>query len=364
MSHGGCRCKGRGIGTITIMFCWAINLSQAHLLKSSNGERFYLEKRTFIVLASSKNVIFAMIKKVGLMDKIIQLDSPDRYCELYGLENYNPLVSVVELDRATCAVDGVTNFGFYALFLKHEKCGEMQYGMTTYDYNEGTIVSIGPGQVVRCQAPAGRRPRCTALLFDKKLVAGTSLGRKMSRYTFFSYKSNEALHMTDQERATVIDCLDKIRIESEQPTDHHSRDIIVMNIELLLEYCMRYYDRQFTTREITSRGVLERFEQLLEDYMHSGATQATGLPTVKYFADKICLSPNYFGDLIKKLTGKSAQDIILDKIVDLGKEMLLGTDKPVTDIAYDLGFQYAQHFSRFFKKKTGCTPLEYRNSKP
>jgi len=304
-----------------------------------------------------------MVIKETTMDKIITLDCPDRYCELYGLENYNPLVSVVELDKATSAVDGVTNFGFYAMFLKHQKCGEMQYGMTTYDYDEGTIVSIGPGQVVRCHTPEGKRPRCTALLFDRKLLHGTALGRKMSRYTFFSYTSNEALHMSDTERQTIMDCLEKIRQESEQDTDHHSRDIIVMTIELLLEYCMRFYDRQFTTRETTNRDILQRFEQGLDEYMSSQEVHRTGLPTVKYFADKACLSPNYFGDLIKKLTGRTPQEIILDRIVELGKEMLLGTEKPVNEIAYDLGFQYAQHFSRFFKKKAGCTPLEYRNSK-
>jgi len=296
------------------------------------------------------------------MDKIISLDCPDRYCELYGLESYNPLVSVVELDKATTPVDGVTNFGFYAMFLKHQKCGEMQYGMTTYDYDEGTIVSIGPGQVVRCHAPEGQRPRCTALLFDRQLVQGTPLGRKMSRYTFFNYTSNEALHMSEQERLTVMDCMEKIRQESENDTDHHSRDIIVMTIELLLEYCMRFYDRQFTTRAVTNRGILENFEQHLSEYMASKELHTTGLPTVKYFADKACLSPNYFGDLIKKLTGQTAQDIILDRIVEMGKEMLLGTEKPVNEIAYDLGFQYSQHFSRFFKKKTGCTPLEFRGA--
>ena len=304
-----------------------------------------------------------MVNKEGSMDKIVNLDCPDRYCELYGLENYNPLVSVVELQDATGLVDDVTNFGFYAMFLKHEKCGEMQYGMTKYDYDEGTIVSIGPGQVVRCHTPEGTRPRCTALLFDKKLVNGTPLGRKMSRYTFFSYKSNEALHMSDEERKIIIDCMDKIRIESNQDTDHHSRDIIVMTLELLLEYCMRFYDRQFTTRNIENKGILENFENNLNEYMQSNEVHTTGLPTVKYFADKACLSPNYFGDLIKKLTGKTAQDIILDRIVDLGKEMLVGTEKTVAEISYDLGFQYSQHFSRFFKKRAGCTPGEYRGQR-
>lgn len=304
-----------------------------------------------------------MVYKVDLMSKIIHLDCPDRYCELYGLESMNPQVAVVELDRAENAVSGTCNFGFYAMFLKHMKCGVMQYGMTTYDYAEGTIVSIGPGQVVRCETPEGKRPRCTALLFDKSLIQGTPLGRKMARYSFFSYQSNEALHMSDQEKQIIMDCMEKIRLESEQDTDHHSQDILVANIELLLEYCLRFYDRQFTSRAVTNRGILEDFENNIVAYMQRQDIAERGLPTVKYFADKACLSPNYFGDLIKKLTGKTAQDIILDHIVEAGKEMLLGTEKSVTEVAESLGFQYPQHFSRFFKRKTGCTPLEYRNAK-
>jgi len=303
-----------------------------------------------------------MVYKTDDMSKIIHLDCPDRYCELYGLESYNPLVAVVELDKAENAVNATVNFDFYAVFLKHIKCGVMQYGMTTYDYDEGTIVSIGPGQVVSCQAYEGKRPRCTALLFDKELVRGTALGRKMSRYSFFSYQSNEALHMSDQEKQTIMDCMEKIRVEAEEDVDLHSRDIILMNIELLLEYCLRFYDRQFTTREVANRGVLEQFEANLADYMQSEELHRNGLPTVKYFADRACLSPNYFGDLVKKLTGRTAQDIILGHIIELGKQMILGTDMTVNEISDALGFQYSQHFSRFFKKRTGQTPTEYRQS--
>jgi len=301
-----------------------------------------------------------MVKTVGNMDKILQIDSVEKYCELYGLDCPNELVSVVELSDAENLVHDVCNFGIYTMFLKHEKCGEMKYGMTTYDYAEGTIVSIGPGQVVSCNTPEGRRPRCTALLFSPKLIRGTSLGRQMQRYSFFSYTSNEALHMSDEEKNIVIDCMAKIKAEAADEIDVHSRSIVLKNIELLLEYCLRFYDRQFTTRETVNKGIIERFDALLFDYMNSGEQRRQGLPTVKYFADKICLSPNYFGDVVKRLTGRTAQEHILSRLIDMGKEMLIGTDKSVSDIAYDLGFQYPQHFSRFFKNKVGLTPKEFR----
>jgi len=302
-----------------------------------------------------------MISKEHRMDKILNLDTPERYCELYGLQCYNPQVCVVDLHDSEIRVDSVTNFGFYAMFLKLEKC-EISYGRTVYDNEDGTLVSIGPGQVCRCVAPEGQRPKCTALLFDKKLIQGTRLGKNIDKYSFFSYSSNEALHMSEDEMKIVLDCMEKIRIESENDTDGHSRDIIVMGIELLLEYCMRFYDRQFTSRAKLDKDILTRFESLLNEYFRDDNQSRYGLPTVKYFADKICLSPGYFGDLVKKMTGRTAQDIILDKIADLSKELLLGTDKSVSEVAYTLGFEYPQHFTRFFKKRTGQTPQDYRGA--
>jgi len=295
------------------------------------------------------------------MDKILSLDSPERYCDLYGLQCYNPLVCVVNLEDSQTRVDSMTEFGFYAMFLKIDKC-EITYGRTVYDNDDGTLVTIGPHQVCRCVAPEGQRPRCKALLFDRRLIEGTRLSRKMDSYTFFSYSANEALHMSAREMDTVTDCMEKIRTESENDTDSHSRDIIVMGIELLLEYCMRFYDRQFESREKLGGDVLEKFDSLLVEYFRDESVSRYGLPTVKYFADKVCLSPGYFGDLVKKFTGKSAQEFILDKMTSIAKDMLLGTDSSVADVAYAMGFEYPQHFSRFFKKRTGQTPLEYRGS--
>ena len=157
-----------------------------------------------------------------------------------------------------------------------------------------------------------------------------------------------------------MDCLRNIRIELNRPIDKLSKRLIARNIQLLLDYCMRFYERQFVTRSESNKDVLTKFEALLDDYFLEGKTQTIGLPTVKYFADKVFLSPNYFGDLIKKETGKTAQEYIQNKLIDTAKEMIMGTDKTVSQIAYDLGFQYSQHFNRVFKKNVGQTPNEYR----
>ena len=193
-------------------------------------------------------------------------------------------------------------------------------------------------------------------------VGSASLGREIRHYSFFSYSSNEALHLSDDEKMIFNDCLDKISMELAHPIDKHSKLLISKNIELLLDYCMRFYERQFITRSAVNKSVVIKFDELLDDYFHSGKTQSEGLPTVKYFADRICLSPNYFGDLIKKETGRTAQEYIQGRIMDAAKDMIIGTDKSVSEIAYSLGFQYPQHFSRVFKKHTGNTPNEYRHA--
>ena len=182
----------------------------------------------------------------------------------------------------------------------------------------------------------------------------------MKSYTFFSYAVNEALHLSDQEKEIVMDCLKKISIELEHAIDKHSKALIAMNIELLLNYCMRFYERQFITRSDANKDALTKFEQLLNEYFLSKLPMQEGLPSVKYFADKICLSSNYFGDMVKKETGKTPQEHIQDKVIEMAKEHIAETDETVSQIAYTLGFQYPQHLCRLFKKRVGCTPNEYR----
>lgn len=296
------------------------------------------------------------------MDKILNLDSVDLCNKLYGLETLNPLVSVIDLNKATSSVDLIRfNYGIYALYLKLEKACDIKYGRQTYDYQEGTIVCFAPGQTAETNPTTDKvQVNAHGILFHPDLLRGTSLGKNIKKYTFFSYEVNEALHLSEEERSIVMDCLKIIRMELEHGVDKHSKTLLVNHIELLLNYCMRFYERQFITRGKTNRDVLTRFENLLDEYFESTLAEQDGLPTVKYFADKLCLSSNYFGDMFKKETGKSPQEYIQEKVIELAKERISGTADTVSQIAYSLGFQYPQHFCRLFKKRVGYTPSEYR----
>lgn len=295
------------------------------------------------------------------MENVIQLDTVDKYNKLFGLETLHPLVSVVDLSEATVWPARVTfNYGVYALFLKDTKCGDIRYGKQTYDYQEGTITSFAPGQITETELPQDVKPKARGILFHPDLIKGTSLGQEIKTYSFFSYDSREALHLSDEEKRIFLTCLDTIKLELTHPIDKMSKRLIARNIQLMLDYCMRFYSRQFVTRAKSNRDVLTRFEALLDEYFQSDKPQTEGVPTVRYFADKVCLSPNYFGDLIKKETGKTAQEYVQNKLIDTAKEMIAGTDKTVSQIAYELGFQYSQHFNRIFKKNVGYTPNEYR----
>lgn len=295
------------------------------------------------------------------MEDLIKLDAVDQYNALFGLETLHPLVSIIDLSKATLFPTHLRiNYGVYALFLKDSKCGDIRYGRQVYDYQEGTVVCFAPGQVVTTDMEKGTKPAARGILFHPDLIRGTSLGREIKQYSFFSYDSTEALHLSEEEKEVILDCLDKIQMELEHSIDKHSKRLISKNIELLLDYCMRFYERQFTTRSNVNKDILVRFEEMIDEYFQGEQLQQEGLPTVKYFADKICLSPNYFGDLIKKETGKTAQEIIQNKIINQAKEWIVSTDKTVSQIAYELGFQYSQHFNRLFKKNTGFTPNEYR----
>ena len=295
------------------------------------------------------------------MNTIQKFDTIHQYNELLGQETLHPLVNVIDLAKSCRLRHGLHSFGFYTVFLKEIKCGNLRYGCNYYDYQEGTLVFLAPGQVIGVEDDGKvYQPQGMALVFHPDLLRGTTLGRTIKDYTFFSYQVNEALHLSEQERHIIIDCFRNIEEELHHTIDKHSQRLIVSNIELFLNYCVRFYDRQFITRENVNKDILTRFENLLNDYFYSEKPESSGLPTVKYCADQMHLSANYFGDLIKKETGTTASEHIQTKLIDIAKEKVVDTGKTISEIAYELGFQYPQHFSRLFKKVVGVTPNEYR----
>lgn len=296
-----------------------------------------------------------------MKDEVIILDMVKKFNDIFGLETLNPMISIIDLSKATKWPETLKiNYGVYAIYLKKTKCGDITYGLQSYDYNEGTIVCFAPGQVVTSYMRTDVHPEGYGVLFHPDFIHGTVLGKDIKKYSFFSYDVREALHLSEDERNIIIECFKNIEKELLHATDKHCHKIITANIGLMLDYCMRFYERQFETRKESNKDVIVQFEQLLEDYFESKAPLENGLPTVKYFAEKVFLSPNYFGDMISKQTGKTASEYIHCKVVNKAKEELLSTQKTMSEIAYGLGFQYPQHLSRMFKKEVGCTPNEYR----
>ena len=295
------------------------------------------------------------------MESMHRFETIQQYNDYMGVETLHPLISVINLSECTPMLHAKECFGFYAVFLKQAHCAAIHYGRGYYDYQEGAVLCIAPGQILG-MADNGEefQPKGWALLFHPDLIYGTSLSQSIKDYHFFSYEANEALHLSNQEREIFVDCVKKIMIELNRSIDKHTQKLIARNIELLLDYCNRFYDRQFITRSKINKDVLTRFEKLLDSYFLSNLPQEIGVPTVKYCADKLNLSANYFGDLIKKETGKSARDYIQSKIIDMAKEMLFDERKTISEIAYNLGYNYPSHFSKLFKVVVGVSPNEYR----
>lgn len=302
------------------------------------------------------------------MERIHQFDTVSAYNTLNNHETLHPLVSVINFSKANPRTWGKEknvriNYGLYCIFLKEVKCGDIRYGRNYYDYQEGTLVFVAPGQVVEIETDGKvYQPKGHALVFHPDLVQGTNLAKNIHKYNYFSYSANEALHLSERERQIVLDCFSKISHELQQGVDKHSKKLITSNIELFLDYCERFYDRQFITRENINKGIIEKFEELLNDYFSLDKPQTIGLPSVAYFAGELHLSANYFGDIIKKETGKSAKEYIQHKIIELAKNKIFNKDKSVSEIAFELGFKYPQHFSRMFKSETGFTPNEFRTT--
>lgn len=298
-----------------------------------------------------------------MADNMIILNSIDKYNNDLKLETKHPLVSVIDMNKADQSFfseDITLSYGVYALFLKTTYCGEVVYGRQPYDYQAGTVTSFAPGQTVHLKGNPDYKSTSIGVIFHPDLIHGTSLGQNIKQYTFFNYSSREALHLKEDERDLFCDCLSKIEQELERPIDAHSKKLLCRYIELLLDYCMRFYERQFVTRKVANKDVLDKFEEQLNLYFQSEALTLQGIPSVKYFAERCFLSANYFGDLVKKETGYTPQEHIQFKLIELAKDELLNTNKSISEISDRLGFQYIQHFNRYFKRSVGMSPSQYR----
>ena len=279
-----------------------------------------------------------------------------------GVETLHPLVSVVHVENTEHIKECMMHYGLYAIYLKENKGCKLSYGRTPYDFDEMTVTSFAPGQVVNVEPnPDVPFAKFTALVFHPDILNRTALGRHINRYEFFGYSSTEALHLSAQEVEVFRGVLTMIEQELHRAIDKHTRELIVSNIELLLNYCLRFYDRQFITREEINHSVVKKFIELLDDYIATKALR-DGLPTVAYFADKCCLSNGYFGNLVRVETGRTAKDIISDHVLAYAKQLLNDEALTITIISSRLGFEYPQHFVRFFKSHTGKTPSAYRNA--
>lgn len=282
--------------------------------------------------------------------------------DYYGLETLHPLVNVVRFNKPAKVEEAMYHYGLYALFLKENKGCKLSYGRTEYDFDEMTVTSFAPGQVIHVEPnPEVIIPKWTAIVFHPDLLNRTSLGKNISRYEFFDYTSNEALHLSVAEIEIFRGVLSMIQQELNRSIDKHSKELIVNNIELLLNYCLRFYDRQFITREEINHSVVKKFTALLDQYIANQAQQE-GFPSVAYFADKCCYSPKYFGELVKTETGHTAKDFISDRMLSAAKQLLNDESLSIKAVSQQLGFEYPQHFVRFFKAKTGQTPSDYRKT--
>jgi AraC family transcriptional regulator, transcriptional activator of pobA len=305
-------------------------------------------------------IIFVEISRMTIQ----KLESVAQFNSQRGQETLHPLVSVLDQSKSKPVEAKRYLSEIYIIFLKDVKCEDFQYGRNKYDYQDESLLFIAPGQVFGFDLTKETliQPRGWALVFHPDFIRGTALGKKITEYGFFSYDVTEALHISKRERQIVLECFKKIKEELQRNIDKHTVNVIVSNIELLLNYCLRFYDRQFITRAEVNKDILTRFEALLKGYYESDLPTTTGLPTVAYCASELALSANYFGDLVKKETGKTALEYIQEKVVDLAKERLLDESKSVSEVAFEMGYKYPQHFTRLFKQRVGMSPQEYRSS--
>lgn len=293
------------------------------------------------------------------MSKIMKIKNVSDYSRYLGHTDRHPLVSVINYAEVSPIRHSLNSYSVYGIFFHDQQDIDLTYGCGKYDYKSGTVICVAPGQIGG-KEDNGERVMLTgwALLFHPDLLRGTPLNKNIKQYTFFDYRVHEALHMTDEEHDIFISLMQQIRNELQKPHDELQNAILIAYIELVLNFCQRFYNRQFTTRKLENSDILMKFDNLLNDYYEKNIQLTLGLPTVQYCADKLCMSPNYFGDVIKKTTNDTASNYIRQHVIQRVKNEL-ATGASIVQVADDLGFKYPQHLSRMFKQQTGITPSEY-----
>lgn len=274
----------------------------------------------------------------------------------------HPLITIVDYSKVNSTnapESGRFVCEFYSINFKNN-CS-FHYGRQFFDHKEGTLLCTAPEQIIHMHKTEKQyNVAGWGLFFHPEFIRNTSLGKKISEYTFFKYDENEALHLSADEENTLTTILQQIEKEYQTNIDRHSKQLLISNLELLLNYCKRFYDRQFNTRTNNNKDIIAEFEQFLIEYYNTEESKTTGFLTVKYCAEKMNLSPNYFSDLLKSETGKNAQEHIYFHLLERVKVLLLSTNNTINEIAFELGFGYPQNLTKLFKNKVGITPTEYR----
>lgn len=300
------------------------------------------------------------------MKELIHLQTITDLHRLFNLGiSYNPLVTVLDFSKVTEQVEQNSKIttDFYSIMFKNYCKNNIKYGRKEIDFQDGNLICISPNQTIEIDSEIVEREDKMGwgLFFHPDLIRSTTLNEKIRSYSFFNYEASEALHLSDKEKNILFECIQKIEIELQENIDIHSLQIIVSTIELLLSYCQRFYGRQMITRSQTNKSIVSQIENILTQYFSDIKIKEQGLPSVKYLADKVHLSPSYLSDLLKKETGKNTQEHIHFYLIEEAKNLLINTEKNINEIAYNLGFEYPQYFNKLFKKKIGKTPKEYRN---
>ncbi|WP_343605770.1 helix-turn-helix transcriptional regulator [Fluviicola sp.] len=299
-------------------------------------------------------------------EALYAINSISEYHALTNLgKPVHPLVSVFNFKEYTQPNEARPRrmlYNIYVVNIKKNFDGKIKYGQQYYDFDEGVMTFYAPKQVIEIKEMITKIPDGYTLLIHPDFLHGTALGSKIQTYGFFTYASNEALHLSAQEEEIIEGIFENLRTEIHSGTDTHTHDVVLSHIDLLLSYCKRFYDRQFITRKKVSNDIFLRFEEIIAAYFKSRELSPEGLPSVQYFADQLFISPNYLNDLLKNLTGQTTQQHIHNHLIEKAKELLSTTTLSVSEIAYQLGFQFPQSFNKLFKNKTGTTPLEFRQS--